>query len=100
MDFIFVGAGNLWNYVKQDWKSNRVRFCAEVFAWACSVVSAVIFAATVPNIPVVPLYSIFIAGCCASAWACWTRRSFGLMANSVFLVTIDSIGLIRYFLQH
>ena len=61
MDFIFVGAGNFWNYIKQDWKSNRVRFCTEVFAWAC-----------------------------------WTRRSFGLMANSVFLVTIDSIGLIRF----
>jgi hypothetical protein len=100
MDFIFVGAGNLWNYIRQDWKSNRVRFCAEVFAWACSVVSAVIFAATVPAIPVVPLYTIFISGCCASAWACWTRRSFGLMANSVFLVVIDGVGLIRYFLQH
>ena len=25
MDFIFVGAGNLWAYIKQDWKSNRVR---------------------------------------------------------------------------
>jgi hypothetical protein len=96
MDFIFVGARNFWNYVKQDWTSNRVRFCAEVFAWACSVVSAVIFAATVPDIPVVPLYTIFISGCCASAWACWTRRSFGLMANSVFLVTIDTIGLIRF----
>jgi hypothetical protein len=100
MDFIFVGAGNAWQYIKNDWRSNRIRFCAEVFAWACSVVSAVIFAATVPDIPVVPLYTIFISGCCASAWSCWTRRSFGLMANSVFLVAIDGIGLIRYFLQH
>ena len=86
-----------WQYIRQDWKSNRVRFCAEVFAWACSVVSAIIFAATVPTIPVAPLYSIFIAGCCASAWACWNRRSFGLLANSVFLIVIDGIGLIRYF---
>jgi hypothetical protein len=100
MEWIVVGANNAWGYIKLDWKSNRVRFCAEVFAWACSVISAVIFAATVPDIPVVPLYSIFIAGCCASGWACWTRRSFGLMANSVFLVTIDGIGLIRYFIQH
>ena len=91
---------NSWQYVKQDWKSNKVRFCAEVFAWACSVISAVIFAATVPHIPVVPLYSIFIAGCCASAWACWTRRSFGLLANSAFLIIIDGIGLIRYFVNH
>jgi hypothetical protein len=99
MDFIFVGAENAWQYIKNDWQSNRVRFCAEVFAWACSVVSALIFAATVPNIPVVPLYTIFISGCVCSAWACWTRRSFGLMANSVFLVTIDSIGLIRFALN-
>jgi len=98
MDFVYTGAANVWQYIKTDWKSTRVRFCAEVFAWACSVVSAVIFAATVPHIPVVPLYTIFIAGCISSAWACYTRRSFGLMANSVFLVIIDSIGLARYFL--
>ena len=91
---------NSWSYIRQDWESNKVRFLVEVFAWACSVVSALIFAITVPNIPVVPLYAIFISGCCASAWACWTRRSFGLLANSSFLVTIDSIGLIRYFLHH
>ena len=87
-------------YIKHDWKSHRIRFCAEVFAWSCSVVSAIIFAITVPNIPVVPLYSIFIAGCMASAWACWTRRSFGLLANSTFIVIIDGIGLIRYLLTH
>lgn len=86
------------DYIHHDWHSNRIRFCAEVFAWSCSVVSAIIFAATVPNIPVVPLYSIFIAGCVSSAWACYTRRSFGLMANSVFLVIIDGIGLVRFLL--
>jgi hypothetical protein len=91
MDWII----SVWQYIKQDWISNRVRFLAEVFAWTCSVVSALMFAFTAPNIPIVPLYMIFISGCCASGWACWTRRSFGLMANSVFLVTIDSIGLIR-----
>jgi len=98
MDFVYTGVANVWQYIKTDWHSNRPRFCAEVFAWACSVVSAVIFAATVPHIPVVPLYTIFIAGCVCSAWACYTRRSFGLMANSVFLVIIDGIGLARYFL--
>ena len=97
MNFISKAVGSVRQYIRTDWASNRVRFCTEVFAWACSVVSAVMFAATVPNIPVVPLYSIFISGCCASAYACYTRRSFGLLANSVFLVIIDGIGLIRYF---
>ena len=98
MNFIVVAKENIWAYVRNDWRSNRVRFCAEVMAWACSVVSAVIFAATVPNIPVVPLYSIFITGCVCSAYACYTRKSFGLLANAVFLVIIDGIGLIRYFI--
>jgi len=96
MNFISKAVSSVRQYIRTDWASNRVRFCAEVFAWACSVVSAVMFAATVPNIPVVPLYSIFISGCCASAWACYTRRSFGLMANSVFLIVIDGIGLLRF----
>ena len=100
MNFISKAVSSVRQYIRTDWASNRVRFCAEVFAWACSVISAVMFAATVPNIPVVPLYTIFISGCFASAWACWTRRSFGLMANSVFLVVIDGVGLIRYLLQN
>jgi len=90
---------NFVNYVRNDWNSYPLRFCAEVFAWSCSVISAIMFAVTVPNIPVVPLYCIFISGCVASGWACYTRRSFGLMANSIFLVTIDGIGLIRFALQ-
>ena len=100
MDFIFVGADNAWKYIKNDWHSNRVRFCAEVFAWACSVISAVIFAATVPDVPTVPLYSIFISGCVASAWTCWTRGSFGLLANYIFLISIDTFGLVRYTINH
>lgn len=98
MNFIKVFRHALGDYVKHDWRSNRVRFCAEIMAWTCSVISAVIFAATVPTIPVVPLYSIFIVGCTCSAYACYSRRSFGLLANSVFLIIIDGIGLIRYFL--
>jgi hypothetical protein len=82
-------------YIKRDYTEWPLRFCAEVFAWACSVTSAVIFACTVPDIPVIPLYTIFISGCCASAWTCWTRGSTGLLANYIFLITIDSIGLAR-----
>jgi len=89
-----------WKYIKEDFHSYPARFCAELFAWCCSVVSATIFAATVPNIPVVLLYTIFICGCCASGWACYTRRSFGLLANATFMIVIDSVGLIRMLLNH
>jgi len=89
-----------WRYIKEDYQSYPLRFCAEIFAWTCSVISAVIFAATVPDIPVVPLYMIFICGCCASGWACYTRQSFGLMANAIFMIVIDSIGLLRMLFNH
>jgi hypothetical protein len=99
MELITVASSNIWQYIKQDWHSNRTRFLAEVFAWLCSLVSAIIFAVTVPTIPVIPLYTIFISGCIATAWACWTRRSFGLLINAVCLVVIDAIGLIRMLLM-
>jgi len=66
------------DYIKNDYQSNRVRFFIEVLAWFCSVVSSIIFAATVPNVPVVPLYCVFLTGCFASIWSCYTRQSFGL----------------------
>jgi hypothetical protein len=88
-----------WGYIKKDYNEWPLRFCAEVFAWACSLVSAVIFAYSVPHVPVIPLYSIFISGCLASAWTCWTRGSFGLLANYICLITIDAVGLIRFILH-
>lgn len=99
MSFIFDVANNIWAYIQRDFEQNRVRFFAEVFSWACSVTSAIIFAITVPNIPIVPLYAMFISGCCAAAWTCWTRGSFGLLANYVFLIVIDCVGLFRMLTQ-
>jgi len=95
MEQIIAGANNTWAYIKTDYKSYPLRFCAELFAWVCSVTSAIIFATTVPNIPIIPLYIIYISGCFAAAWSCYTRRSFGLLANASFMIVIDSIGLLR-----
>jgi hypothetical protein len=86
-------------YIKHDFTSNRFRFLLEVFAWACSVVTSIIFACTVPDIPVVPLYTIFIAGCLATLWCAWSRGSFGLVLNYSFIVFIDLIGLGRILLK-
>ena len=82
-------------YIKNDYASNRFRFFLEVFAWACSVITSIVFACTVPDIPVVPLYTVFIAGCLATLWSAWTRGSFGLVLNYSFIVAIDLFGLAR-----
>jgi hypothetical protein len=38
---------------------------------------------------------VWIAGCAMYAWASFTRKSFGMLANYILLTTIDTIGLAR-----
>lgn len=82
-------------WIKDDWKSHPFRFIVEVVAWAISIGCAIAMAVTVPNPPLLILYPIWITGCAMYGWASYTRKSFGMLANYLLLVTIDMIGLIR-----
>ena len=86
---------NLFEWIKDDWKSNRVRFLVELFAWVISIGCSITMALTVPNPPLLILYPIWIAGCAMYGWASYTRKSFGMLANYLLLVTIDTVGLVR-----
>ena len=82
-------------WIKDDWYSNKFRFAVELIAWSISIGCAIAMALTVPNPPLLILYPIWIAGCAMYAWAAYTRKSFGMLANYLLLVTIDIIGLLR-----
>ena len=84
-----------FDWIKDDFKSNRIRFCIELLAWAISIGCSITMASTVPNPPLLALYPIWITGCALYAWAAWSRKSFGMLANYLLLTTIDTIGLIR-----
>ena len=84
-----------FGWIKDDYKSHRVRFCLEVLAWAISIGCSVTMAATVPTPPLLAMYPAWIAGCAIYAWCAYSRRSFGMLANYCLLTTIDTIGLIR-----
>lgn len=84
-----------FEWIKHDWNSNKARFIVEVVAWAISIGCSITMALTVPTPPLLVLYPIWITGCALYAWASWTRRSFGMLANYILLTTIDSVGLIR-----
>ena len=86
---------NIFQWIKDDWRSNRLRFAVKLLAWIFSIGCSITMAATVPNPPLIILYPIWISGCAMYAWAAWTRRSFGMLANYLLLVTIDMIGLFR-----
>lgn len=90
---------NTWEWIKDDWKSNRIRFVVELLAWAISIGCSLTMAVTVPNPPLLALYPVWITGCALYAWAAYTRQSFGMLANYLLLTTIDTVGLIRMFLS-
>lgn len=92
MNDLFTG---LFDWIKDDFKSHRFRFAIEFIAWAISIGCSITMAFTAPNPPLLVLYPIWISGCAMYAWAAYTRRSFGMLANYMLLVAIDSIGLMR-----
>ena len=92
MNNIFL---NTFEWIKDDFKSHPVRFVIELLAWATSVGCSITMALTVPNPPLLAMYPVWIAGCAMYAWASWSRKSFGMLANYLLLTTIDSVGMIR-----
>ena len=84
-----------FDWIRDDFKSNRIRFIVELLAWVVSIGCSITMAATVPNPPLLGLYPIWITGCAMYAWASWTRKSFGMLANYLLLTTIDTVGLLR-----
>lgn len=92
MNDLFWG---IFEWIRDDWKSSRLRFCVEILAWVISIGCSIAMALTVPNPPLIILYPIWIMGCAMYGWAAYTRKSFGMLANYMLLVTIDAIGLVR-----
>lgn len=88
-----------FDWIRDDWNSNKFRFVIELLAWAVSIGCSITMAVTVPNPPLLVLYPIWIAGCAMYAWAAYTRKSFGMLANYILLTTIDMLGLIRMLMQ-
>jgi hypothetical protein len=84
-----------FDWIRDDWQSHPFRFVVELLAWAISIGCSITMALTVPNPPLLAMYPIWITGCAMYAWASWTRKSFGMLANYLLLVSIDSVGLVR-----
>jgi len=85
----------VYDWAKNDFREWPLRFVLEITAWFLSIACSITMALTVPNPPFLILYPLFIFQCAIFGWAAWTRRSTGMLANYLLLVTIDSIALIR-----
>jgi hypothetical protein len=83
------------DWIKEDYHTYPLRFYVELIAWTISIGNSITMAITVPTPPLLTLYPIWICGCAMYAWAAYSRKSFGMLANYILLVSIDSIGLLR-----
>jgi hypothetical protein len=86
---------DIYQWARRDYQTWPLRFILEISAWFMSIGCAATMAMTVPNPPFLILYPLFMLQCMIFAWAAWTRRSTGMLANYLLLVTIDSVGLAR-----
>lgn len=87
------------NWIREDWRSNPVRCVLEILAWFLSIGCSFTMMLTVPTPPFLILYPLFITQCAIFGWAAWTRKSSGMLANYLLLVTIDSVALARMLVQ-
>lgn len=88
-------AQQLWRWCCRDYHSSPTRFVVELVAWSLSIVAAVLFAATVPQVPLITYLSITAVNCVLLAGAALHRGSMGLVINYVLLTALDVTALIR-----
>jgi hypothetical protein len=89
---------DIWKWIQEDRKAWPLRFYLELLAWFGSIGCSLTMAVTLPNPPFLILYPLFMTQCLIFCWAAWTRKSFGMVANYILLVSIDSMAYIRLLL--
>jgi hypothetical protein len=82
-------------FVQDDWSSNPLRLVLETINWLANLAVALIFAVTVPDVPLKLVYPIFLAALVISIYSAVSRESFGLLMTSITIFIIDVIAYIK-----
>jgi hypothetical protein len=87
------------DYIQEDWAENKIRTVLEVTAWVTSIACSITMALTLPNPPFLILYPLFISHCAVFAYCAYTRGSTGMLANYIMLTSIDTLALVRLWIN-
>jgi hypothetical protein len=82
-------------FVQDDWNENPLRLVLETVNWFLNLAVALIFAFTVPTVPLLLCYTLFLLAIGISIYTAISRGSFGLLATSVTIFIIDFIAWIK-----
>tara|TARA_R110000823_G_scaffold75450_16_gene172662 strand:+ start:410 stop:709 length:300 start_codon:yes stop_codon:yes gene_type:complete len=82
-------------WIRQDWKSNPIRFLAEVFGFLFNFIAATLIAITSPNPPMFYAYIFYIMASVLLIFAAYSRKSTGFTVMYVMFLSIDGIGFVN-----
>jgi hypothetical protein len=82
-------------FIRDDWNSHPVRLILETINWLLNLTIGLVFAFTVPTVPLLLCYSLFLIAISISIYSSISRGSFGLLATSVTIFLIDLITWVR-----
>ena len=82
-------------FIRNDWQSNPVRVVFEIINWMLNLAVALIFAFTVPTVPLLLCYTLFLLAIGISIYTSISRGSFGLLATSITIFIIDLIAWVK-----
>ena len=83
------------NFIKDDWQANPIRVVFESINWMLNLAVALLFAFTVPDVPLLLCYTLFLIAIGISIYTSISRGSFGLLATSITIFIIDFVAWIK-----
>lgn len=83
------------DFIRDDWQANPVRVVFETINWMLNLAVALLFAFTVPNVPLLLCYTLFLIAIGISIYTSISRGSFGLLATSITIFIIDFVAWIK-----
>lgn len=90
-----IGRKTTLEWIKQDYRSNPVRFSCEIAGMASNVIAALILMWYSPNPPMFWAYIFFLIATALLIFGAFSRRSFGFTLMYVIYLAIDGIGFIK-----
>ncbi|CAB4164130.1 hypothetical protein UFOVP1146_66 [uncultured Caudovirales phage] len=89
---------SLIKFYRDDYNSYPLRWIVETLAWIATLVNTVTITLTVPAVPWLFCYPLWISACLAYAWSQWTRKSSMGVTSCLAFAALDGIGLTRLLL--
>ena len=90
-----IGRKSTLEWIKEDYKNNPVRFCAEVIGMISNLTASMILMWNSQNQPMFIAYIFFLIATVFLIYGAWSRRSFGFTVMYLIYLGIDGIGFVK-----